>query len=71
MTGHSYLPPDRVFGRIEKDIQKEEEILSPADCKIIVEKHEKVLELGIDWKVRDWKIYTTERFKSAASLPEF
>lgn len=69
VTGHSYLPPDRVFGRIEKDIRKEEEILSPAEYKEIIEKHETVLELGKDWRVRDWKKYTSQRFKSAAALP--
>lgn len=68
VTGHSYLPPDRVFGRIEKSIRKEEEILSPADYKKIIEKHETVLELERDWKVRDWKKYAKERFKTAASL---
>lgn len=69
VTGHSYLPPDRVFGRIEKSIRKEEEILSPADYEEIAKKHETVLQMGRDWQVRDWKTFTTERFKSAASLP--
>lgn len=69
VTGHSYLPPDRVFGRIEKDIRKEEEILAPAQYHEIMKKHETLLQLGQDWKVFDWKKYTVERFKSAASLP--
>lgn len=69
VTGHSYLPPDRVFGRIEKSIRKEEEILSPTDYEEIVKKHETILQMERDWKVRDWKKYTTERFKTAASLP--
>lgn len=69
VTGHSFLPPDRVFGRIEKDIRKEEEILSPAEYHEIIGKHEIIVELGKDWKVYDWKKYAVERFKSAASLP--
>lgn len=69
VTGHSYLPPDRVFGRIEKLIRQEEEILSPSDYKKIVSKHATVLEMERDWKVRNWKKYTTERFKTAAALP--
>lgn len=69
VTGHSFLPPDRVFGRIEKDIRKEEEILSPAEYHKIIGTHETVLQLGKSWKVFDWKKYTVERFKSAAALP--
>lgn len=69
VTGHSFLPPDRVFGRIEKDIRKEEEILSPADYHTIIAKHEKIVQLGKDWKVYDWKKYTADRFKSTAALP--
>lgn len=69
VTGHSFLPPDRVFGRIEKDIRKEEEILSPADYHKIIEKHETIVQLGKEWKVFDWKKYTVERFKTTAALP--
>lgn len=69
VTGHSFLPPDRVFGRIEKDIRKEEEILSPAEYHKIIEKHETIVQLGKSWKVFDWKKYAVERFKSAAALP--
>lgn len=29
VTGHSFLPPDGVFGRIENDIRRHEEILNP------------------------------------------
>lgn len=54
VTGHSFLPPDRVFGRIEKDIRQEEEILSPAEYHEIIGKHETIVELGKDWKVFYW-----------------
>lgn len=30
VTGWSFLPPDRVFGRIEKDVSRHEEILNHA-----------------------------------------
>lgn len=69
VTGHSFLPPVRVFGRIEKDIRKEEEILSPAEYHKIIGKHETVVQMGKSWKVFDLKKYTVERFKSAAALP--
>lgn len=29
ITGHSFLPPDRGFGNIEKDIKKQEVIIDP------------------------------------------
>lgn len=69
VTGHSFLPSDRVFGRIEKDIRSEEEMLTPNDYKNLIEKHATTCELGRDWKIYDWKNYTSERFKTAASLP--
>lgn len=69
VTGHSYLPPDRVFGRVEKDIRKEEEILSPEEYHDIIRKHETIVKMGEDWNVLDWKRYAEERFKSAASMP--
>jgi len=31
VRGHSYMPPDRVFGRIEKTFRKAESIVSPAE----------------------------------------
>lgn len=69
VTGHSFLPPDRVFGRIEKDIRKKEEILSPSEYHGIIEKHETLVHFGKDWQVFDWKKYTTDHFKSTAMLP--
>lgn len=29
VRGHSYMPPDRVFGRIEQEFKKKENIVSP------------------------------------------
>lgn len=69
VTGHSFLPPDRVFGRVEQAIRKEEEILSPADYHKIIEQHETIVRLGTDWKVYTWKKYAAEHFKSTAALP--
>lgn len=31
ITGHSFLPPDRVFGNIEREIKKLEEIIKPEE----------------------------------------
>lgn len=69
VTGHSFLPPDRVFGRIEKKIRKEEEIVSPEEYHKIIEMHESILRLGNDWEVYDWKKYAAEHLKSTAAFP--
>ncbi|CAN7944460.1 unnamed protein product [Ixodes hexagonus] len=69
VTGHSFLPPDRVFGRIEKDIRKREEILNPAAYNDIFAEHGTVLELGRHWDVYDWKSYSTEVLRPTSSLP--
>lgn len=31
VTGHSFLPPDRVFGNVERGIKKLEEIIKPEE----------------------------------------
>lgn len=38
MVGHSFLPSDRVFGRIEKDIRKKYTIVDPDEYTRIFEK---------------------------------
>lgn len=35
VTGHSFLPPDRVFGRIEKDVRILQEILNQQSYRMI------------------------------------
>ena len=39
VRGHSYMPPDRIFGRIEKTYRKKEEILSPNEYYEILKEH--------------------------------
>lgn len=53
--GHSYLPPDRVFGRIEKELRKMPIIKSPAEYHAVYERHGKVYVYGDDWEVYDFK----------------
>ena len=53
MVGHSFLPPDRVFTRIEKKIRKKEVIADPMDYVKVFAEHGTVISLkGL---VRDWK----------------
>lgn len=56
IRGHSYMPPDRVFGRIEKDLRKQEKIVSPEEYYTTFEKYCTVKDLKRgDWAVRDYK----------------
>lgn len=54
IVGHSYLPSDRVFGRIEKEIKKTSDpIVDPDQYNNIFSNHGTVVQLGD--KVYDWK----------------
>lgn len=52
VPGHSFLPPDRVFGNIEKDLKKMEEIVSPEEYINVFNKYGTVVRLD---NVMDWK----------------
>nr|CAI5836576.1 unnamed protein product [Callosobruchus analis] len=55
VVGHSYIPPDRLFGQIEKVTMKKSEITSPEQYIEIIQKWGKVYKLGDDIPVFDWK----------------
>ncbi|CAH1986965.1 unnamed protein product [Acanthoscelides obtectus] len=55
VAGHSFIPPDRVFARIEKVIKKKETIVSPDEFRNIFKDRGTVFILGKDVKVYDWK----------------
>lgn len=53
MVGHSFLPPDRVFARIEKDIRKKDVIVDPDEYKNIFSQFGTVIPLAgnnFNWK---------------------
>ena len=59
VTGHSYMPPDRVFGVIEKDIKKKDTIVQPQEYLYIFSQHGTVVKLSSeDCPVYDWKTVT-------------
>lgn len=59
VTGHSYMPPDRVFGVIEKDIKKKDTIVQPQEYLDIFSQHGTVVKLSSeDCPVYDWKTVT-------------
>lgn len=55
IVGHSFLPPDRVFGNIEKVIRKCEVIANPLDYLNIIKTHSTVIMMGRDCEVSDWR----------------
>lgn len=59
VRGHSYLPADRVFGRIERKLRKAEEILTPSGYYKIYQEAGNVRVLGKDWLIKNYKDLTT------------
>ncbi|KAJ8896022.1 hypothetical protein PR048_001363 [Dryococelus australis] len=55
VTGHSYIPPDKAFGFIERDIKKREIIRTREEVYDQVSKHSTVKKVGKDTKVYDYK----------------
>ncbi|CAH1982168.1 unnamed protein product [Acanthoscelides obtectus] len=55
VVGHSFIPPDRVFGNIEKAIRKQEIISTPQRYIEHIEQYATVINMGVDVPVLDWK----------------
>lgn len=68
VTGHSFLPPDRVFALTEKKIRKMETILTPEDYIDVLKEHAKVLRLGTDIPIFDYKTQSKNILKSTQSF---
>lgn len=65
--GHSFLPPDRVFGMIEKKIRKVEVIANPEEYKNLMVEYSTVLNAQTDFNFFDWKSVADEYVKLPAS----
>ncbi|CAH1099693.1 unnamed protein product [Psylliodes chrysocephalus] len=56
IVGHSYLPPDRIFGKIEKVVKRKEVIIiDPKEYSTIFSEFATVLDMESDFDVFDWK----------------
>lgn len=55
VRGHSYMPPDRVFGRIEKKLRRKPIMKTPSEYHRVFSKFGCVQVLGIDWNVLNYK----------------
>lgn len=70
IRGHSFLPADRVFCRIEKDLKKTPIITTREVYFDFIKRHRKLQELGKDWLIKDLKSSTdnSKKFDSIQSL---
>lgn len=55
VRGHSFLPADRVFGRVEKEVKTVPVITQKEEYQTIYKRHGVVLLLGEDWGLKDVK----------------
>ncbi|XP_063219455.1 uncharacterized protein LOC134545805 [Bacillus rossius redtenbacheri] len=55
VPGHSFIPPDRIFGRIESQVKKKSTILTRQDYENIIESHATLKRLGEECPVLHWK----------------
>lgn len=54
VVGHSYLPSDRIFGRIEKVVRKKDVIIEPKEYRAIFSEFATVLHMENDFDVFNW-----------------
>jgi hypothetical protein len=64
VRGHSYLPADRAFGRVEIILRRHETILLPSEYFTVFSEVGHVLEYGKDWVIFNLKEFSTKRLKS-------
>lgn len=62
VVGHSFLPPDRVFARIEKELRKIENIIQPKEYFDVVEKHSTAINVATTVHVCNWKTVVKDLF---------
>ncbi|XP_046683195.1 uncharacterized protein LOC124369303 isoform X1 [Homalodisca vitripennis] len=68
ITGHSFMPSDRVFGGIEREINKKEKIVKVEEYHESFSGHGTVKNLGEHWENFDWKTQTKEYIKDTKDL---
>lgn len=67
VVGHSFLPPDRIFGNIERATRPLEVIAEPQTYFDIFQKYGTVLRLGKVFNFYDWKSNTKDVLKLPGS----
>lgn len=71
VRGHSYLPCDRLFGRISKELRRMDTIYFPQEYHAVFSRHvDQVFVLGEHWCVRDFRSMTRATFKPLKSIQQ-
>ena len=68
VTGHSFLPSDRVFGLLEKELKTKSTIVEVDDYHEVFSKYRTLKLLGKDWVAYDWKQEAKEVVKPTQNL---
>lgn len=68
VTGHSFLPSDRIFALTEKQIRKKEIIIKPEEYINIVQEHAVVYRLGTNVPILDYKSQCKNILKATQSM---
>ena len=68
VRGHSFLPADRVFGRIEQDLRRKDTILLPEEYNTVLAKHGTLLVYDEDWTALNFKAAASAHLKSQRSF---
>lgn len=68
VTGHSFMPPDRVFAYIEKKCRARENIINPQEYIDLISEHETIRHLGTEVPVFDWRTATENVLKKPDKL---
>lgn len=63
VVGHSFIPPDRVFGKLERRFKKSSVIEAPEDYINIIKEHTTAIHLGKVVSVKNWKAYSDDILK--------
>ena len=68
VRGHSFLPADHVFGRIEQKLRKMDTVLLPSDYHEVLSNHGIVHVYGQDWQASDYRSATAQHTKGQQSF---
>lgn len=68
VTGHSYIPPDRVFALTEKKIRRLETITNPVTYIDIMASNATIHRLVTEVPIFDWKTATKDVLKNTQTL---
>ncbi|CAG9793983.1 unnamed protein product [Diatraea saccharalis] len=67
VTGHSFMPADRIFGVIERKLKTKEVILHPDEITKVLRESSSIVKFGNDCVVNDWRESVRKVLKQTTS----